>query len=83
MKLTRQAGPRLFAVTLLCLCVVAAAGADPAKVLDLVVASNVDAPLVGTFKDAVRARLMGLTAEQRKCWLDLPADTFRTGAVDY
>jgi hypothetical protein len=80
---TRQTAPRVFAATLLCLCTVAATAADHSKVLDLVVASNVDAPLVGTFKDAVRARLKGLDAEQRKCWLDLPADTFQPAAVDY
>ena len=83
MKLGKQHCFGLAASALLCLCAGVATAADRAKVLDLVVASNVDAPLVGTFKDAVRARLKELSAGQRTCWLDLPADTFRTAAADY
>lgn len=83
MKLGKQPCLGLAVSVLLCLCGGVATAAEPAKVLDLVVASNVDAPLVGTFKDAVRARLKALSAEQQKCWLALPADSFRAAAADY
>ena len=79
----KHTGSTLPGAVLLCLCGVTASATDRAKVLDLVLASRVDAPLVGTFKDAVRARLKGLTAAQLSCYLALPADSFREATVDY
>jgi hypothetical protein len=83
LKHIRRPGLRLVGAILLCCCATPGAAADRAKVLELVIASRVDAPLVGTFKDAVRATLKGLTAEQVKCYVDLPADAYQTAAVDY
>ena len=83
MKISHRPGRHILTAALLGLFGTAATAADPGKVRELVLASRVDAPLLGTFKDAVRARLKALSPEQRKCWLKLPADSFQAAAVDY
>jgi hypothetical protein len=78
----KKAGLTMIGAVFLGMSGVAASADDRAKVVELVVASRVDAPLVGTFKDGVRATLK-LTPAQMKCYLDLPADSFREASVDY
>ena len=70
-------------IVLLATCGAAALAADRAKLLQLVRASRADVQLVGQFKDAVRARLKGLTEAQQACYRDIPANAFETAAVDY
>ncbi len=61
----------------------ATAAADRARVQELVLASRADIPLVGLFKEAVRARLGSKSEKQMSCYQGIPADAFRQAAVDY
>lgn len=69
-------------------CVFALSGAathaaDKARALELVLASRADIPLVGLFKEAIRARLSAESKKQEDCYQDIPADAFQKAAVDY
>ena len=75
--------PGVAVLCTLALCAATAQAADRVKVQELVLASRVDIPLVGLFKESIRERLGGKSPQQTACYQDIPADAFQKAAVDY